>query len=75
MIIRVHPPALPYLRPALRLAGPAPAGRRLPRTPGCSCCGTRSRCCAAPIVFVIEVGTRHVHVLRRKFRFARGSPV
>ena len=26
-----------------------PAGHRPPRTPSCSCCGTRSPCCAGPI--------------------------
>jgi|GEM_PF-2839697 len=49
MIIRVPAPALPYLRPGLRLAGPARPVSALQRRPGCSCRGTRSPCCAAPI--------------------------
>jgi hypothetical protein len=41
------PPALPHLRQALRLAGPArPLGGA--QTPSCSCCGTRWLYCAAP---------------------------
>jgi len=42
---------LPYLdlRPALRLGWSCPAGHQPPRTPNCSCCGTRSPSCAAPM--------------------------
>jgi hypothetical protein len=49
MIIRVPPPALSHLRPALRLSGSCSAGHPPQRTPNCWCCGTRSPYCAAPI--------------------------
>jgi hypothetical protein len=49
MVDRVPAPALSHLRPALRLAGPARPGPRPPRTLSCSCCGTRSPCCAGPV--------------------------
>jgi hypothetical protein len=47
MISRVDSLAVPDLHPALWLAGPARPAQRHPRASSCSCCGTRSPCCAA----------------------------
>src|SRR6185437_6956316 len=49
MIICVSPPALPPSSRGCAAGWSYSAGHQPPRTPSCSCCGTRSPCCAVPV--------------------------